>query len=59
VEIYKEDARQEMNIVAVLELLGIPFTGAPAMALANCQSKILTKRLLNSLGIKNSPIYDY
>ncbi|RPI72938.1 MAG: ATP-grasp domain-containing protein, partial [Ignavibacteriales bacterium] len=52
VEIYKEDARQEMNIVAMLELLRLPFTGAPAMALANCQSKILTKRLLNSFGIK-------
>jgi D-alanine-D-alanine ligase len=52
VEIYKEDSRQEMNIVAMLELMKMPFTGAPAMALANCQSKILTKRLLNSLGIK-------
>ncbi len=52
VEIYKEDARQEMNVVALLELLRIPFTGAPPMALANCQSKILTKRLLSSLGIR-------
>ncbi|MDO8551050.1 MAG: ATP-grasp domain-containing protein [Ignavibacteria bacterium] len=52
VEIYKEDARHEMNIVGMLELLRIPFTGAPSMALANCQSKIFTKRLLNSFGIK-------
>jgi D-alanine-D-alanine ligase len=52
VEIYKEDPRQEMNIVAMLELMRIPFTGAPPMALANCQSKIFTKRLLNSVGIK-------
>jgi len=52
VEIYKEDARHEMNIVGILELLRIPFTGAPSMALANCQSKIFTKRLLNSFGIK-------
>jgi len=52
VEIYKEDSRQEMNIVALFELLRLPFTGAPAMALANCQSKILAKRILNSFGIK-------
>ena len=52
VEIYKEDARNEMNIVSLLELLGMPFTGAPPMALANCQSQIFTKRLLNALSIK-------
>jgi D-alanine-D-alanine ligase len=52
IEIYKEDARHEMNIVGVLELLRIPFTGAPSMSLANCQSKIFTKRLLNAFGIK-------
>ncbi len=52
VEIYKEDSRNEMNIVGLLELLKVPFTGAPPMALANCQSKIFTKRLLNAIGIK-------
>src|SRR3989304_6872721 len=52
VEIYKEDSRNEMNIVGLLELLRMPFTGAPPMALANCQSKIFTKRLLNAIGIK-------
>ncbi len=52
IEIYKEDSRHEMNIVGMLELLKIPFTGAPPMALANCQSKIFTKRLLNAFGIK-------
>jgi len=52
VELYRENARNEMNIVALLELLKIPFTGAPPMALANCQSKIFTKRLLLTLNIK-------
>ena len=52
VEIYKEDSRNEMNIVGLLELLKMPFTGAPPMALANCQSKIFTKRLLNAIGIR-------
>ncbi len=53
-ELYKDDARLEMNIVGVLELLGIPYTGAPPMALANCQSKVLAKRILNGHGIKTA-----
>ena len=52
VEIYKDDSRLEMNMVGLLELLGIPYTGAPPMALANCQSKILAKRLLNAVDIR-------
>lgn len=51
VEIFKENSRLEMNIVGLLELLKIPYTGAPPMALANCQSKVLAKRLLNAIGI--------
>lgn len=50
-EIYKENSRLEMNIVGLLELLGVPYTGASPLALANCQSKILAKRLLTSIGI--------
>lgn len=52
VEIYKEVARYEMNIVGLYELIGIPYTGAPPLALANCQSKALTKRILSEYGIK-------
>ncbi len=51
-EIYKDNSRLEMNIVGLLELLKVSYTGAPPMALANCQSKILAKRILNSVGIK-------
>ena len=51
IEIYKENARYEMNVVSLLELLGVPYTGAPPMSLANCQNKVLTKRLLNAVGI--------
>jgi D-alanine-D-alanine ligase len=54
VEIYKENPKLEMNIVGLFELLGIPYTGAPALCLANCQSKILAKRLLNYHGL-NTP----
>ncbi len=52
VEIYKDNSRLEMNIVGLYELLGIPYTGAPSMALANCQNKTLAKRLLKSGGIR-------
>jgi D-alanine-D-alanine ligase len=53
-ELYQENSRLEMNIVGMLELLGIPYTGAPPMALANCQSKVLAKRILNSYGIRTA-----
>lgn len=52
IEIYKENSAFEMNVVGLLELLNIPYTGAPPMALANCQSKVFAKRLLNTIGIK-------
>jgi len=52
VEIYKEDPRMEMNVVGLLELLKIPYTGAPPLALANCQDKELSKKLLQNAGIK-------
>lgn len=52
VEIYKDNPRLEMNIVGLFELMGVPYTGAPAMGLANCQNKILAKRLLGSAGIR-------
>ena len=54
VELYKEEPQYEMNVVGLYELLSIPYTGASAMALANCQSKIFVKRMLNSKGI-NTP----
>ncbi len=54
IELYKENSRLEMNMVGVLELLGIPYTGAPPISLANCQNKVLAKRILNTQGI-NTP----
>lgn len=52
VEIYRDNPRLEMNIVGLFELMSIPYTGAPSMGLANCQNKILAKRLLSSAGIR-------
>ncbi len=54
VELFKEKPRLEMNFVGLYELLGIPYTGAPAITLANCQNKFLTKKLLNYHGIKTA-----
>jgi D-alanine-D-alanine ligase len=52
VELYKEQPRLEMNFTGVLELLGVAYTGAPPLALGTCQNKTLTKRILNSIGIR-------
>ena len=54
VEIFKDRPRLEMNFVGLYELLGIPYTGASALTLANCQNKFLTKKLLNYHGIKTA-----
>lgn len=51
VEIYKEKPHLEMNVVGLYELLGVNYTGAPPMALANCQNKQLAKRILSSENI--------
>lgn len=38
----------EMNVPALLELLGIAYTGSPPLTLGLCQNKGLTKDVLNS-----------
>ena len=57
VELYQDNSRLEMNVAGVYELLEIPYTGAPALALANCQNKIFAKRLLRSGGIRIPPFF--
>jgi D-alanine-D-alanine ligase len=54
VELYKENPRFEMNIVSLYELFKVPYTGAPPITLANCQDKVLAKRLLKNSGL-NTP----
>ena len=56
VEIYKDNPKLEMNVVAFFELMGIPYTGSPPLALANCQNKVMAKKLLNINKIK-TPSY--
>ncbi|MDF1611931.1 D-alanine--D-alanine ligase family protein [Stygiobacter electus] len=52
VELYKDQPKFEMNFTGLLELMGVAYTGASPMALATCQNKTLTKRIINTLGIK-------
>lgn len=52
IELFRDDPRLEMNICGLFELMGIPYTGAAPIGLANCQSKYLTKKILASIGVK-------
>lgn len=51
IEIIFGIARLEMCLAGLFELLNVPYTGAPPLALANCQNKALTKHLLRSAGL--------
>ncbi|MCU7512467.1 MAG: ATP-grasp domain-containing protein [Ignavibacteria bacterium] len=54
VEYYNDKPTLEMNFACLLQMMDIPYTGAPPMALATCQRKILAKSILSSMGI-NTP----
>ncbi len=58
VEIYKDVAELEMGFAGIIDLLRIPYTGAPPMALGTCQSKYLTKGVLSSVGVR-IPAFKY
>jgi D-alanine-D-alanine ligase len=53
---YRGIASEEMNIAAIWQLLGIPFTGNSPLTLGLAQDKVLTKRLLISSKIR-TPLY--
>jgi len=50
------DSRFEMNVPSLLELLRVPYTGSPPLALGLCQHKGLAKAVLRANGI---PTPDY
>ncbi len=58
VEIYKDIAELEMSFAGLLELLKVPYTGAPPITLGTCQDKTLTKRILSQNGI-NTPKFRF
>jgi D-alanine-D-alanine ligase len=45
----------EMHFAGALELLGIPYTGAPPLALGLCRDKVKTKMILRGHGIPTAP----
>lgn len=45
----------EMHFAAALELLAIPYTGAPPLALGLCRDKVMTKLILRGHGIPTAP----
>jgi D-alanine-D-alanine ligase len=45
------DSAHEMHFTALLELLGLPYTGSPPLALGLCRDKGRTKSLLRQYGI--------
>lgn len=57
VELYKERVELESSVVGLYELLDICYTGAPPMALLNCQNKQLTKRILSYYGISTPAFF--
>jgi D-alanine-D-alanine ligase len=57
VELFKENPRYEMNIVSLFELFKIPYTGAPPITLANCQDKVLAKKLLKNAGLRTPEFF--
>jgi len=54
VEIYKDRAELEMYFAGLLEMMHIPYTGAPPLALGTCQNKMLTKKILRSIGVRTA-----
>jgi D-alanine-D-alanine ligase len=58
-ETVDEDPRLAWHPAAVLELLGIPFSGSPSPALMLTTDKVITKQLLKGHGIKTSDYLVY
>ncbi len=52
---YKNDARLELHIPAMLDILDIPYTGAGPQSLAHCYDKSLVRGVARELGIPVAP----
>ncbi len=52
VEIFHGQPKLEMNVAGLFDLYGVPYTGAPPIALATCQNKLLAKKILIANGIQ-------
>ncbi|HUU29290.1 MAG TPA: methyltransferase domain-containing protein [archaeon] len=54
---YTNDARRELHIPAILEILGIPYTGAGPQCLGTCYDKSLVRGVANEMGIPVSDAF--
>ena len=50
---------EDGSLQALLELLGVPYTGSDSLASALCMDKILTKRLLQRAGLPTPPFHAF
>ena len=48
---FNNDARKELNVPALLEILGIPYTGSGPQCLAHCYDKSLVRGIAKEMGI--------
>jgi D-alanine-D-alanine ligase len=48
---YNNNARNELHIPALLEMIGIPYTGSPPQCLASCYDKSLVRGIAKEMGI--------
>ncbi len=54
-EEFNSDPSMVPNVVAVLEMLQVPYTGATPLGLRLCKDKALTKVILTQHGVSNPP----
>jgi len=51
-EFFRNDRRHEPHVMGVVDMLGVPYSGAPSTALAICKDKALAKKILTYHRIK-------
>jgi len=59
VEVFNQKSYLDKNVVSVLEMLGIPYTGASAISLLICCNKALSKKILSFHKIKTPHFYTF
>ena len=59
VEVFNQKSHLDKNVVAVLEMLGIPYTGASSASLFICGNKALSKEILSFHRIKVPNFYTF
>jgi D-alanine-D-alanine ligase len=59
VEVFRQKSHLDKNVAGVLEMLGIPYTGATPATLFVCNNKALTKQILTFHRIKIPHFYTF